>query len=117
MMTVTVTVTPALAQTSGNAPDYVLKEEGTVIIDGDGATDCTSFAFFLEQGTFESGNISPGAQRVLEQCEEAGFLNSEGVSAVDGESETLPETGGSGLTLTLAAAVLASGLLARKAAW
>lgn len=129
---------PALADTSGGFPDYVLQKDGTVLIDGDGATDCRSFALALEQGYFESGDISPGAQRVLEQCEEAGLLYSEGAtlsasagettstsanalpstgaSAVGGEGRGLPETGGPALPalLVVSSVVVVSGLLVRR---
>lgn len=127
---------PAVAQTSGGFPDYVLEKDGTVVIDGDGATDCTSFASFLEQGSFESGEISPGAQRVLEQCEEAGLLPSGGTSpgassgvpegaekpsealVTDGEDGGLPDTGGPNLPALLLAVLgvltMMGGLLARK---
>jgi hypothetical protein len=126
---------PALADVSGeDPPDYVLEEDGTVLIDGDLATDCTSFASSLEQGYFESGDISPGAQRMLDQCERAGLLPSEGITsgaspgasasseaeAADGEDGGLPDTSGPDLQALLLAvsSVLAttSGLLAHKVA-
>lgn len=79
VMAMAVVAAPALAQTSGgDPPDYVLEEDGTVVIDGDGGTDCRSFASFLEQGYFEPqpGDPSQQAQSILEQCDEAGFLES-----------------------------------------
>jgi hypothetical protein len=76
LLAAAVAAAPALAQTSYDAPDYALEEDGTVVIDGDGVTDCRSFALALEQGYFESGDLSAGAQRVLNQCEEAGLLSS-----------------------------------------
>ena len=117
---------PATADTSGGFPDYVLLKDGTVLIDGDGATDCRSFALFLEDGYFESGDISAGAQRVLEQCVEAGLLDPElavaagaspEVAAANGNDGGLPGTGGPELpALLLAAAGLAfAGLLFRWA--
>lgn len=118
---------PALAQTAAlpgaegeNPPDYVLQENGTVVIDGDGATDCPSFAAFLEQGYFESGDVSPGAQRVLDRCEQAGLLDPElAASAADGEGGGLPETGGPNLPVLLAVVgvlAMAGGLLLRDIA-
>ena len=129
MTVVAVATAPALAQVSGgNPPDYVLEEDGTVVIDGDVGTDCASFALALEQGYELAGNPER-AQAVLEQCEEAGLLPSEStapnasvpseVSVVNGESGGLPETGGPALPALLVATVLvvvASGLLARKVA-
>ena len=78
VMAMAVVAAPAPAQTSGgNPPDYVLEEDGTVVIDGDAGTDCRSFASGLEQGYFEPpGDPSQQAQSILEQCEEAGFLES-----------------------------------------
>jgi hypothetical protein len=130
-MAMAVAAAPALAQTSGGFPDYVLEEDGTVVIDGDGATDCPSFAAFLEQGDLEppAGNPSQQAQRVLEQCGEAGLLPSggttpiapasSGASAADGEGGGLPDTGGPDLPALLvvsSAVAVASGLLVRKVA-
>ena len=133
VMAAAVVSTPALAQTSDPAPDYVLEKDGTVAIDGDGATDCRSFASFLKEGSFESGDtLSAGAQRVLEQCVEAGLLEaelaasagapatasplSEG-SAANGEDGGLPDTGGPDLPALPAAASLlvSAGLLFRWA--
>ncbi len=133
-----VLATPAPAQVSGfNPPDYVFEEGGTVVIDGDAKTDCRSFASFLEDGYFESGDTSAGARRVLEQCEEAGLLDSgsgtpgasaspsaastpPGTSAANEEDEGLPETGGPALAVLLVVSgVVAAAiglLLARKAA-
>ena len=89
---------PVLAQTEGGVPpDYVppevvLEEDGTppdflldedagvVIIDGDGATDCPSFAAALEEG-FLGGNRGQ-ARSVLEQCRRADFLPSGGSAPV-----------------------------------
>lgn len=70
VMAMAAVAAPALAQTSGNFPDYALEGDGTVVIDGDMGMDCRSFASFLEQGYFESEDISPGARRVLDRCEE-----------------------------------------------
>ena len=123
VMAVAVVAAPAPAQTSGGFPGYVLEEDGTVVIEGDAGTDCASFASFLEQGYFEPGGISPGAQRVLDQCVEAGLLdpglaNPAGAPA-SGEGGGLPETGGPDLPALLLAVlgVLATTgvLLARKA--
>jgi hypothetical protein len=112
-----VVAAPALAQTSGNFPDYVLEEDGTVAIDGDMGMDCRSFASFLEQGDFEPPAVNPSrqAQSVLEQCEEAGLLPSGGTtpsapasSEANGKGGVLPNTGGP----TLAALLGVSGVLA-----
>ena len=119
---------PALAQTSGGFPDYVLEEDETVRIEGDTTTDCTSFASGLEEGYFESGDISLRAQRVLDQCEEAGLLDTGGgtpsasasASASEpagGEDAALPETGGVLLAPLFVVAMLvasAAGLLALR---
>jgi hypothetical protein len=112
----------------------VLEADGTVIIDGDQATECYSFAVGREQG-YDSGGDQELARAVLEECERAGFSssnrgdmevgNSEVVvgapgaeppsspggthdpaAAADDGSEVLPETSG-GLLLPLAAAGLA----------
>lgn len=132
MTAVAVAAAPALADiTEGDPPDYVLKEDGTVVIDGDLATDCPSFAEFVPSA--DGDPDLEQAQSVLEQCEEAGLLDSGGgtpsaspsasasseVSAVDGEGGGLPETGGPALPALLVVAVVvvaASGLLARKVA-
>ena len=72
---VAVAAAPALADvTGGDPPDYVLEEDGTVVIDGDLATDCRSFASSVPRA-----NDAPDleqARRVLVQCEEAGLLSS-----------------------------------------
>ena len=115
VMAAAVASTPALAQTSYDAPDYVLEGDGTVVIDGDGATDCRSFALFLEEGSFESGDtLSAGARRVLEQCVEAGLLEAELAASAGAPAEALPDTGGPGLPALPAAVaglVSAAGLL------
>lgn len=126
---VAVAAAPAPADvTGGDPPDYVLEEDGTVVIDGDLATDCRSFA-----GGVPPADADPDleqAQRVLEQCEQAGLLPSKSttssasasseVSAVDdGEGGGLPDTGGPGLAALLvvsSALAVASGLLVRKVA-
>ncbi len=124
-----VVAAPALAQTSGNFPDYVLEEDGTVAIDGDMGMDCRSFASFLEQGDFEPPAVNPSrqAQSVLEQCEEAGLLPSGGTtpsapasseaSAANGKGGGLPDTGGSTLPALLGVSgvlAMTGGLLARE---
>ena len=127
VMAMAVVAAPALAQTSGGFPDYVLEEDGTVVIDGDGATDCPSFAAFLEQGYFEPGNNPAQAQSVLEQCEEAGLLPpggrhpqapaSAGASAANGKGGGLPDTGGPDLPALLGVSgvlAMAGGLLALR---
>lgn len=140
VMAVAVAAAPALAQTSGNLPDYVLEEDGTVVIDGDFATDCPSFALALEEGYELAGNPER-AQAVLEQCEEAGLLPSGGTipSASPGTSASasagvpagssasggggggglLPDTGGPDLPALLVVSgvvAMTSGLLAGKVA-
>src|SRR5918997_710805 len=93
VMAMVVVAAPAPAQTSGgNPPDYVLEEDGTVVIDGDAGTDCRSFALFLEQGYFEpvAGDPSQQAQSILEQCEEVGFLESgEGTKSAPAQGEEI----------------------------
>lgn len=112
-------------------PDYVLEKDGTVLIDGDLATDCRSFV----GGPVPRADGDPDfgqARRVAEQCEEAGLPPSEsttqsasasapapsGTSTADGaEDRGLPETGGPALPASPVVAmvvVAASGLLARK---
>lgn len=128
IMVVAVVAAPAPADVSGgDPPDYVLEEDGTVVIDGDVATDCRSFAGF--QPSADGDPNREQARRVLEQCEEAGLLPpgsttpsasaSSEVSAADGEGGALPDTGGPGLAALLVvpgAAAVAGGLLARKIA-
>lgn len=110
---------PVLAQTvdlpgGGRSPlpDYAF-DDGTVVIEGDAATTCPSFAAFLGQGYFESGDVSAGAQRVLGRCVEAGLLDPEvAASAAGGAGGRLPETGGPSpavLPLCASAALLAAG--------
>ncbi len=140
-MVAALAASPALAQTadlpgggSEPPPKYAFDGE-TVIIEGDAATTCSSFAAFLDQGYFESGDPSTGARRVLEQCEDAGLLapgavttsgaspsgsvdasTSPGAAAADGEGGGLPDTGGLNLPVLLAAlSILAmtGGFLAR----
>jgi hypothetical protein len=109
---------PALAQTSGNPPDYVLGEDGTVVIDGDVATDCPSFASALEEGYELAGNPEQ-AQAVLEQCRQAGLLPSDASAPAPPAPPSaqvaqqrqrpspapaaLPNTGGPGLLVPAAA--------------
>lgn len=132
IISVAVTVTPALAQTTDrDPPDYVFEKDGTVVIDGDVATDCPSFATFVPNADRDPDLEQ--AQSVLEQCEEAGLLGSRdstpstppsasassGVSAVDGVGGGLPETGGPAPLALLGVAIIvvaASGLIARKVA-
>ena len=123
-MAVAFLAAPALADVAGGGdiPDYALQEDGTVLIDGDLATDCRSF----DGGPIPPADGDPDreqARRVLEQCEEAGLLDSgrgdPGASAVNGEGGGLPDTGGPDLPALLFVAVLvaaAGGLLARKLA-
>ncbi len=115
------------ASTGGDPPDYVLEEDGTVLIDGDLATDCRSFA----GGPVPPADGDPDldqARSVVEQCEKAGLLPSESAAPsaaassevpADGEGEGLPETGGPALPALLVVAVavvVAGGLRARKVA-
>lgn len=121
-----VAAVPALAQTAdlpgggrSSPPDYAF-DDGTVVIGGDTATTCPSFASFLETGYFESGDTSAGARRVLERCVEAGLLDRElAASAAGGEDGGLPDTGGPDLPALLAVLgvlALAGGLLSRSIA-
>jgi len=120
-----VTAAPALADvTGGDPPDYVLEEDGTVVIDGDLATDCPSFAEFVPSA--DGDPDLEQAESVLEQCEEAGLLPPSGgttpgaspeASAADGEGERLPGTGGPALPALLVVSsvvVMTSGLLVRR---
>lgn len=110
----TLAAAPALAQTSGGFPKYAF-DDGTVTIEGDATTTCSSFAAFLEQGYFESGDtLSAQAQAVLKQCEEAGLLasadsvSSGSVSASSSASApALPETGGPAIPAAASALPLA----------
>ena len=107
----TLVAAPAPAQVSGDFPKYAFEQDGTVVIDGDMAVDCRSFASFLGEGYFESGDISPGARPMLEKCEEAGLLSPE--NATPGASPSaLPDTGGLGFPVALVPLVLLAGLLA-----
>lgn len=70
----------AIAQPAGGfpvptPPDFVLREDGTVIVDGDTGSSCNTFALGLQQGYYQLGDQEQ-AQSVLEQCEERGFLGS-----------------------------------------
>lgn len=64
-----------------NPQDYVLREDGRVVIGGDVATDCPSFASSLEQGYALAGNPEQ-ARSVLDQCKQAGLLPSGGAPSV-----------------------------------
>ena len=108
-----VAVAPVLAQTSdlpggGRSPlqDYVF-DDGTVVIEGDATTTCPSFAGFLEQGYFESGDDVPAsARRVLERCVKAGLLDPEVAASATGDEDVgLPETGGPTPAILLCASV------------
>lgn len=82
VLAVAVAAAPALADVSGDPPDYVLEEGGLVVIDGDLATDCPSFAGGVESG-FLFGGVDPEqAQSVLELCRQAGLLPSGGSAPV-----------------------------------
>ena len=85
-------------------PDYVLSEDGTVIIDGDTGESCRTFASSIPTGEdfptsvadappdFPLADPSPDfeqARSVLEQCERRGLLPS-------GYRAELPATGGLG---------------------
>ena len=106
----------AMIQTPGEVtpdpPDFVLSEEGFVIVDGDVGTSCPDFARdFEDDGALRTTNLDQEmAQSVLAQCEQAGFLTSGGppapVDASTGERldyrelhqltpAQLPATGGS----------------------
>ena len=92
-------------------PDFVLSEEGFVIIDGDVGTSCPDFARDFEgDGSLRTNLDQEMAQSVLAQCEQTGFLTSGGppapVDASTGERldyrelhqltpAQLPATGGS----------------------
>lgn len=63
--------TPAPPDTA----DYALTDDGTVLVDGDSAMDCRTFAISYEQGYDRTGDPEQ-AQAVLEQCEQRGLLPS-----------------------------------------
>lgn len=127
---------PALADiTGGDPPDYVLEEDGTVVIDGDLATDCPSFAEFVPSA--DGDPDLEQARSVLEQCEEAGLLPSGGTtssasdalpagasasseaSAANGKGGGLSDTGGPNLPALLGVSgilAIIGGLLSRKIA-
>lgn len=61
------------AATAQNAPDitdYELQDDGTVIIGGDTATDCRSFALYLDNPNYEPPGSWQQARDVLQQCKE-----------------------------------------------
>ena len=63
-------------------PDFVLSEEGSVIIDGDVGTSCPDFARDFEDDGYLRTNLDQEmARSVLAQCEQAGFLISGGPPA------------------------------------
>ena len=108
---VAVATAPALADVTGGDPqDYVLEEDGTVVIDGDLATDCRSFASSVPRA--DDDPYLGQARRVLAECEEAGLLPSKSTNpsapAANGRGGGLPDTGGP----TLMALVGVSGVLA-----
>ena len=129
LMVLAVTPAPALAQPTTEAPgsrgaiavpsgespppdppDYVLREDGTVVIDGDSGMDCRSFALSVPRA-----DASPDlqqAQSVLERCERRGLLLSGAEAAYATEEQQtaitlargparedtlLPATGGPGI--------------------
>ena len=98
-------------------PDYVLSEDGIVIIDGDTGESCRTFASSIPAGEdfptsvadappdFPLADPSPDfeqARSVLKQCERRGLLPS-------GDRAELPATGG--LDPSVPGAPLASGAL------
>ena len=106
------TAVPSGEPLSPDLPDYFLEEDGTVIIEGDTAFDCRSFALSREDGYFQSGNQKQ-ALSMLQQCEKGGFLEQgdlqelpETVDPSEAE-QALPDTGGpSGAAFLLPAAGL-----------
>lgn len=79
----------ALAQPRGeppiNPPNFVLEEDGTVIVDGDQVTNCRSFIIGFEQGGYDSGLRYLEAQKVIEKCEELGLSSGGNLSTHDSE--------------------------------
>ena len=109
-------------------PDYVLSEDGTVIIDGDTGESCLTFASSIPTGEdfptsvadappdFPLADDSPDfeqARGVLEQCEERGLLppGAATPSGIPATRAELPTTGGPALLAPLAALLVASGVL------
>ena len=100
---------PALAGLAENVPTppaYVLEEDGTVIKDGDVATDCRSFALYLKDDNYNHLGDLKQARNVLQQCKERGFLRPEGTQ--------LPDTAGPAIFLPAAGLLLAIGLIGLK---
>lgn len=101
------------AATAQNAPDitdYELQDDGTVIIGGDTATDCRSFALYLDNPNYEPPGSLQQARDVLQQCKER-----ETAGPVDTE---LPDTGGP-LVLPTTSLLLAGTILVihRRIRW
>lgn len=110
----TISVSPALAQLAGDAPPppgYQVKEDGTLVIGGDVVVSCSQVG--LEDPYLKAGGPEARA------CEAAGFGGAAGPSpggapAPEASASALPETGGLGSVVALAALVLlvGAGLLA-----
>lgn len=109
-----------------SAQEVVVQEDGSVTIGGDVGTDCRSFALSVEQG-FDLGLTQEQIQRVLAQCEQAGFLSSTPageqydddvagtIPTPQPSTPVLPDTGGvSGLVLIAGALLLGGGLVVRR---
>lgn len=106
--------TPALAALAQNAPnpaDYALQDDGTVIIGGDVAMSCGSFASYLNNDSYNHPGSVQQARNVLQQCRERGSLEAS-------DSTQLPDTGGPPLLLITGALLAGTGLVAyRRTRW
>ena len=92
--------------------DYVFEEGGNVTIDGDQGMSCRDFAMSIPQA--DASSDLEQARSVLEQCEQAGFLPPGGANASpsgDGDAVFLPATGGPAVLPSLAALLVALGVL------
>ena len=124
---------PETGSSLPDSPEYAFREDGTVVIDGDVSTDCSSFAraFKLEDNL--QRNLRQ-ARSVLEQCEEAGLLDSGDATSsasanssasasasphapANGGEDELPDSGGPALLTLLGTSIfllVTSGPLIRK---
>lgn len=93
----------AMAQNAADSPDYALQDDGTVIIGGDNATDCRSFALYLDNPNYEPPGSLRQARDVSQQCKEQGTAG-----PVDTE---LSDTGGPPVLPTAGSLLAGTGLV------